>query len=376
MKTEIRVDGGRFRLDKKIGNGSTGCVLRGTDLKTNDAVAIKVESQERRSHHLQHERECYEEMAGELGIPRVRWFGQEGDYNVLVMDRVGENLNELLQDCSGKFSLRTVLILAGQMICRLESLHRHGLVHCDVKPSNFAVGRGAQGNCIFLIDLDLARRYLDPATGAHIDQAKTSYAGTDRFASRNTLRCIAPSRRDDLESLGYTLLYFLKGSLPWQSLGKRYYNSDAKRREICRLKNNPGTLKQLLQGAPPLFSTYLNYVRNLAFRQEPDYAYLCSLFWEHFEQRQFSYEDLWDWDHLAMMENTDLQAVTEEDIDWTSRSYRRSHVLEALGKCTESATTTAVSETTAVEGAKENGDSTTLEPQIIPLTYETLQELL
>ncbi len=77
-----------------------------------------------------------------------------------------------------------------------------------------------------------------------------------------------------------------------------------------------------------------------------------------------------------MMENTDLQAVTEEDIDWTSRSYRRSHVLEALGKCTESATTTAVSETTAVEGAKENGDSTTLEPQIIPLTYETLQELL
>uniref|UniRef100_R7VZS2 non-specific serine/threonine protein kinase n=1 Tax=Aegilops tauschii TaxID=37682 RepID=R7VZS2_AEGTA len=194
--------GNKSLLGRKLGSGSFGEIYLGTNVQTNEEVAIKLENVKTKHPQLLYESKLYRVLQGGTGISNVKWFGVEGDYNVLVMDVLGPSLEDLFSFCNRKLSLKTVLMLADQMV--------------------------------YMIDFGLAKKYRDTSTHQHIpyrlyDKCVLKYrenknlTGTARYASVSTHLGIEQSRRDDMESLGYVLMYFLRGSspvtsLPWQGL--------------------------------------------------------------------------------------------------------------------------------------------------------------
>ena len=135
------------------------------------------------------------------------------------MDLLGPSLEDLFNFCSRRFTMKTVLMLADQMISRIEFVHNKNFIHRDIKPDNFLMGIGRHCNKVFLIDFGLAKKYRDNRTRQHIMYREDkNLTGTARYASINAHLGIEQSRRDDMESLGYVSMYFNRGSLPWQGL--------------------------------------------------------------------------------------------------------------------------------------------------------------
>lgn len=212
-----------------------------------------------------------DETSAGKGIPRVYFNGTDNFYNVMVMDLLGESLEDLFNRSHRKFSLKTVAMLADQMIQRIEFVHSKQFIHRDIKPDNFLIGTGKRQNTVFIIDFGLAKRYLQK-DGHHIPYKENkSLTGTARYASINTHIGIEQSRRDDMESLGYVLIYFLKGQLPWQNL--KLNNKQDKCKKIMEKKMQT-PVDTLCKGLPPEFNQYMNYCRNLKFEERPDYQYL------------------------------------------------------------------------------------------------------
>lgn len=166
---------------------------------------------------LHYEAKIYQILQGNPGIPQIYWFGVEGDYTVLIMAIMGPNLEQLFEFCEDNFSLKTVLQIATQLISRLEYLHSKNFVHRDMKPENILIGQGKKASTFYLIDFGLTKRFLCPKSGTHIPfkEAK-GIVGTARYLSINGHKGNEHSRRDDLESLGIILIYFMRrGHLPW-----------------------------------------------------------------------------------------------------------------------------------------------------------------
>ncbi|KAL1218345.1 Casein kinase 1-like protein 5 [Cardamine amara subsp. amara] len=280
--------GSKFRLGRKIGSGSFGEIYLGTDVNTNEEVAIKLESVKTAHPQLADESRIYRILQGGTGIPNMKWFGVEGDYNVLVMDLLGPSLEDLFSYCNRKFTLKTVLMLADQMINRLEFIHSKSYLHRDIKPDNFLMGLGRRANQVYIIDFGLAKKYRDTSTHRHIPYRENkSLIGTPRYASLNTHLGIEQSRRDDIESLGYILMYFLKGSLPWQGL--KAGNKKQKYDKISEKKVST-SIEALCRGHPTEFASFFHYCRSLRFDDKPDYAYLKRLFRNLFIREVFKYQ--------------------------------------------------------------------------------------
>uniref|UniRef100_A0A4W5KTH6 non-specific serine/threonine protein kinase n=1 Tax=Hucho hucho TaxID=62062 RepID=A0A4W5KTH6_9TELE len=292
---ELRV-GNKYRLGRKIGSGSFGDIYLGVNIATGEEVAIKLECVKTKHPQLHIESKFYKMMQGGVGIPSIKWCGAEGDYNVMVMELLGPSLEDLFNFCSRKFSLKTVLLLADQMISRIEYIHSKNFIHRDVKPDNFLMGLGKKGNLVYIIDFGLAKKYRDARTHQHIPYRENkNLTGTARYASINTHLGIEQSRRDELESLGYVLMYFNLGSLPWQGL-----KAATKRQKYERIseKKMSTPIEVLCKGYPSEFSTYLNFCRSLRFDDKPDYSYLRQLFRNLFHRQGFSYDYVFDWNML------------------------------------------------------------------------------
>ncbi|ONM15949.1 Casein kinase 1-like protein 6 [Zea mays] len=317
------VVGGKFKLGKKIGSGSFGELYLAVNVQNGEEVAVKLESVTSRHPQLHYESKLYMLLQGGTGIPHLKWFGVEGQYNVMVIDLLGPSLEDLFNYCSRKFSLKTVLMLADQMISRVEYMHTRGFLHRDIKPDNFLMGLGRKANQlndvtdyempinllaklpsddlktvehtpqVFVIDYGLAKKYRDLQTHKHIPYRENkNLTGTARYASVNTHLGVEQSRRDDLESLGYVLMYFLRGSLPWQGL-----KAGTKKQKYDRIseKKMLTPVEVLCKSYPSEFTAYFHYCRSLRFEDKPDYSYLKRLFRDLFIREGYQLDYVFDW---------------------------------------------------------------------------------
>jgi len=254
----------KYELLEKIGEGAFGKIYKGRNIRTDDIVAINVEPIENKTQLLKNETRIYQYLAGATGIPQVKWFGVDGENNYMVTTLLGDSLS-VLKEKYGTFSLKVVMQIGCQMVERLQYIHKMGLLHRDIKPDNFLMG---PLNKLYIIDFGLCKKYLND--GKHIENKPLSkILGTATFVSANVHNLQTPSRRDDLESLVYILMYLYFSNLPWQEC--KYLNEmKEKKHKILDDENIPSAFKDILM-----------YVRRLNFDEEPDYNKLtnfCSLF--------------------------------------------------------------------------------------------------
>ena len=203
----------KYKLIEPIGSGSFGSVYKGQNNRTGEYVAIKIESLSAEIKLLRHESVVYQYLKDIPGIPSVRWFGKDCDNYYMVINLLGDSL-ETVKRRVGVFSLEMTISIGIQALTILKSLHEKQLIHRDIKPSNFVFGVGANNKQLYIVDFGFCKSFT--RENAHIEQTRTnSLIGSLNFASVNAHDCLSLSRRDDLESLGYLLLYLNLGRLPW-----------------------------------------------------------------------------------------------------------------------------------------------------------------
>eukprot|EP01031_Cornospumella_fuschlensis_P035521 gene35521-43064_t len=287
--------GKRYRLGIKF--HYLDCqVYYGVDVMTGEEVFIKLEALHAHRDNLRREIAFYRSINGAYGTANFKWGGKEGDYNVLVLELLGPSLQELFEYCGKLFTLKTVLMLAVQMIDRLAFVHSKHYIHRGVKPANFVIGTGSKKKICHIIDFDLSSKYTYNKEGkSHIPYSEgRQLTGNVIFASIYNHLGIAQSRRDDIESLGYTLLYLLRGSLPWERLVN---NQSTRQRNQRILESKQAHVpERLCEGFPGEFKALFEYCAGLGFNEEPDYAHLKKTFQDLFQAQGFEDDGIYDWD--------------------------------------------------------------------------------
>lgn len=281
-KPPSKIENGKYELVKRLGAGCFGEVYRGIIAETKAEVAIKFESRDVKSApQLEHEAGIIRSLTANVqpwpqGIVEVFYFGVEGGFNALVMEILGKSLEDHVQACGGKFTVKTTVLVAQQVVQRIEYLHSKGFVHRDIKPENFMFGVKGKVHHVYIIDFGLSKMYWDKPRNAHCQmKQKLSLTGTARYASINAHKGFEQSRRDDLEAIGHMFMYFLRGALPWSGLDAK--TQEEKYRKICEKKEKTPISDLNESGFPKQFEDYLRESRALEFSARPDYNMLHSL---------------------------------------------------------------------------------------------------
>jgi len=278
MSEPLVIVGDKYSVGRKLGAGSFGEVRLGKNIDTGQQVAIKLESAKTRNPQLLLEFRIYELIAREkgMGIPETYWYGIHLKYNCLVFELLGLSLEDAFQGLQSKrMNVLPMVVIGTQMLSLIEYLHTKNFLHRDIKPDNFMMGVAPYEDQLYVIDLGLSKKFKSSRTGEHIAYREgKNLTGTARYASINTHRGLEQSRRDDLESVGYVLLYFIRGSLPWQGLQIKPHED----RYVKIMEKKESTaLVDLCKGFPDEFVTYLNYCKSLKFEERPNYELLRAL---------------------------------------------------------------------------------------------------
>ncbi|XP_076919434.1 casein kinase 1-like protein HD16 isoform X2 [Bidens hawaiensis] len=276
-----------YTVEGKLGKGGFGQVFVGRRVNGGTErisgpgateVAIKFEHRNSKgcSYGPPYEWQVYNTLGGCHGVPKVHYKGKQGDYYVMVMDKLGPSLWDDWNNSGQRMSSEMVACIAVESISILEKMHLRGYVHGDVKPENFLLGQKStsQEKKLFLVDLGLATEWRDGPSGEHVDydQKPDMFRGTVRYASVHAHLGRTASRRDDLESLAYTLVFLHRGRLPWQG-----YQGDNKSFLVCKKKMTTST-EVLCEYCPAPFRHFVDMVVNMKFDEEPNYSKLISLF--------------------------------------------------------------------------------------------------
>ena len=284
---------GKFRLLQKIGSGSFGETFLAEYLPTKISIALKIEHRFTSNPQLLYESRVYSILGGGPGIAQMFWYGSDNNRNLLGIELPGDSIEQILHANHEQFSLKTVLMIADQMISCIQYIHSKNFVHRDLKPANFVFGRGSKSKQLFIIDFGLSRKYRDHETHQHMPCIeKNIVSGTLEFMSLNSMRGLEQSRRDDMESIGYILIYLLKGRLPW--FGIQAKSAKDKSALIYKIKNDT-SIEELCSDLPEEFASYLKIVRNLQYEQEPDYSELRKLFRDLFIKSGYVFDGIYDW---------------------------------------------------------------------------------
>ena len=262
----------KYRTIKKLGEGSFGKVYKAEYNKM--YYAMKFENKSRSQSLLESEATIMNYLRGP-NIPNIESFGTSGEYNILIMQLMDKSLEDLI-NIHKNFSVKTVCLLAFQMMNILQSIHDKHIIHRDIKPDNFVMGNGENNAHLYIIDFGLAKKFRSSRTLVQYPYIKKKkLTGTARYASIHALEEYEQSRRDDLESVGYVLLYFLRGSLPWQGL--KVKTKEARYQKILEKKKETSS-EELCKNFPEEFQEYVTYTRNLGYTDDPDYDMLRGLF--------------------------------------------------------------------------------------------------
>lgn len=262
--------GNKYEILNKLGSGSFGTICKGINVRTKEQVAIKIEQINSDTKMLKHETKVYQYLLREKqsvhdGIPQIKWFGLDDTNYYMVIELLGESLFSLKQKCN-TFSLQTTIAIGIKVVKILKFIHEKGLIHRDIKPDNFLVGLQNKKNEVYIIDFGFCRKYINDQTNKHIEQRHIkNIIGTPNFISVNMHQLQEPSRRDDIESVMYMLIYFYKGRLPWEQVSGLNEIKQMKQ-EIISNSSIPEKWRELL----------LN-IRKMQFKDAPEYNYIINM---------------------------------------------------------------------------------------------------
>eukprot|EP01062_Namystynia_karyoxenos_P062500 TRINITY_DN55392_c0_g1_i1.p1 TRINITY_DN55392_c0_g1~~TRINITY_DN55392_c0_g1_i1.p1 ORF type:complete len:532 (+),score=99.52 TRINITY_DN55392_c0_g1_i1:190-1785(+) len=370
-RLDVRV-GNRFRVQEKLGAGAFGDCYRGVDVVTGNTVAIKLEPSTAKSTLLLAEARLYKSLGRDgprgipdlpvVGIPRLYWYGEEGDFNVMVVQMLGPSLEDIFQFCGKRLSPAAVACLGYQMMSRIEFMHSRHMLHRDIKPDNFLTGWGSEAHTVHIIDFGLSRLYRDPKNLRHIPFCLgRPFVGTQRYCSVRTHLGYQQGRRDDVEAVGFVCVYLVRGVMPWQGMQDRngpaapsprtpapsrspartrskamddpaaerkaayvvtgtatrrkvkgkaqavdQVQVEKKRREkLVGCKKLVTPLSVLRKGGVPRqFTDVINYARHLDFAAKPDYGLLRSWYAEAARAAGVDDIDTFDWLHEVRARDT------------------------------------------------------------------------
>lgn len=289
-----------------IGSGSFGKVLYSLNVNQTEEYAIKFEKPTIKSSVLEEELTIYKNIYREdvPGVPKIYWYGEYKKYKIMVMDLLGPSLDKFYKMCNKQFRIDTAVKLGYQMIERIEHVHKMGYVHRDIKPNNFLLGkfnRSCSDDLLYIIDFGLSKDYICPDTGRHYDFSDNKrFVGTPRYASLGTHLGYKQSRRDDLESIIYVIIYFIKGELPWQGVKAK---TKSEKKEKIKKKKKSISIQALCEGLPQELLELLSLVRNLEFKQNPDYEYYKQLLDIVYEKHKYFKTFVWDWEAMFLQTN-------------------------------------------------------------------------
>lgn len=283
----------------KIASGAFGDIYTCIHKHTKREFVMKIEK-ERDFRQLRNEYNIYKilQKSHTSFISKIYAFGSlkfaNADSTALVMDKLGQSLGYYFGYCDKKFSYKTILMLSDLMLSRIEFLHYKHYIHRDIKPENFVFGSCPNNHRhLYILDFGLAKQYRNPVTYEHIPiKTGKSIVGTARYCSLNTHLGIEQSRRDDLESMIYCLIYFMKGKLPWQGLPGK--TRDEKYHMIRKYKESI-SIHELCSDTPKEIMELLVYVRHLDFDEIPNYPYLRNIIKEGMRKNKFKYDYEFDW---------------------------------------------------------------------------------
>ena len=282
----------KYRIIKLLSSDSNNLVYQGINIIDKSKVAIKLENKVAGKDNLTNESYILLNLKGQ-GIPEIIGFGHSGKYNVLIEELLGKSLQELYEQNDNEIPLKDICMIGIQILERLQYIHSKYIIHRNINPSNFLIGT-KNPSLIYMIDFAHAKKYRSSRTGNHIKfSLNQKINGQISYISANAMRGGEQSRKDDLESFGYMIIYLLKGFLPW----KEFENNKNKFKKIYELKNKISSAR-LCRYLPEEIKILIEYTKKLSFEQEPNYEYLRGLFKEILMKMEKINDNIFFWNKI------------------------------------------------------------------------------